>query len=254
MRERNRLGNAASSVWIAITIAVLLSGCAQTAAPEPNIAQRVEGQRATPLPPSGFLGSDYSLLKADAVSGQQAMLAYINPSANFASFNKIMIAPVTFWADSDSTLSADQQQILTNYLYNQLTQTLGKNFTLVNDPGPGVAKLSGALTDATSATPVLRTISVVVPQAHALNLIKAGLTGTYAFVGSATGAAKLTDSVSGQLLAAWSDQRFGTAAVKNAGVWEWGDADHAMNFWATALDNRLVKLGIQNTGALAAAN
>jgi len=51
-----------------------------------------------------------------------------------------------------------------------------------------------------------------------------------------------------------ADQRFGTAAVKNAGVWEWGDADHAMNFWATALDNRLVKLGIQNTGALAAAN
>jgi hypothetical protein len=88
--------------------------------------------------------------------------------------------------------------------------------------GPGVAKLTVALTDATSATPVLRTISVIVPQAHALNLIKAGLTGTYMFVGSATGETKLTDSVTGQLLAAWADQRFGTAAVRNATVWQRG--------------------------------
>ena len=80
------------------------------------------------------------------------------------------------------------------------------------------------------------------------------LTGTYAFVCSATGEAKLTDSMTGQLLAAWADQRFGTAAVKNAGVWEWGDADHAMNYWASALNQRLVTLGIQNTGALTASN
>jgi len=93
-------------------------------------------------------------------------------------------------------------------------QGFGKNFTVVNEPGPGVAKLSVALSDATSATPVLRTVSVIVPQAHTLNLIKAGLTGTYAFVGSATGEAKLTDSVTGQLLAAWADRRFGTAAVR----------------------------------------
>jgi Protein of unknown function (DUF3313) len=95
---------------------------------------------------------------------------------------------------------------------------------------------------------------VVVPQAHALNLIKYGLTGTYAFFGSATGEAKLTDSVSGQLLAAWADQQFGTAAVRNATVYQWGDAEHAMNYWASALDQRLVTLGIQNTGAAPAAS
>jgi hypothetical protein len=59
--------------------------------------------------------------------------------------------------------------------------------------------------------------------------------------------------MSGQLLAAWADQRFGGIAVKNAGVWEWGDADHAMNYWANALDQRLASLGIQQTGATAAA-
>jgi len=232
--------------FAAIMLAALVAGCSQTAAPGPNIAQRVEGEKPAAPPPSGFLGGDYSLLQAGAPgSGQEAMLAYVNSSATWGSYNKIMIEPVTYWADNDSKLSSSEQQILCDYFYNVLQQDIGKNFTIVNEPGPGVAKLTVALSDATSATPVLRTISVIVPQAHALNLIKAGLTGTYAFVGSATGEAKLTDSVSGQLLAAWADQRFGTAAVRNAGVWEWGDADHAMEYWASALDKRLVSLGIQ---------
>ena len=255
MQEGNRIRNSVSSVLLAIALGGLIAGCAQTAAPDPNIVQRVEGQQPAPPPPTGFLGKDYSLLQAGpAGSGQLAMLAYTNASANFTSFNKIMIAPVTYWADDDSKLPLNEQQILCNYAHSVLVQTFSKNFTVVDDPGPGVAKLTAALTDATSATPVLRTISIVVPQAHALNLIKAGLTGTYAFVGSATGEAKLTDSMTGQLLAAWADQRFGTAAVKNAGVWEWGDADHAMNYWASALNQRLVTLGIQNTGALTASN
>jgi len=244
-----------TSVMLFALFAVLLNGCSQSAQPQPNIIQRVAGESVAPPPPSGFLGSDYALLKPGAPgSGQEAMLAYINPSANFGSYTKVMIAPVTFWADDDSKVSAADQQTLCNYFYNVLVQDFGKNFAIVNDPGPGVAKLSVALSDATAATPGLRTISVIVPQAHALNLIKAGLTGTYAFVGSATGEAKLTDSVSGQLLAAWADQRFGTAAVRSATVWQWGDAENAMDFWSNALDKRLATLGIQTSGPVAPNN
>jgi len=240
---------------LAILSGLFLAGCSETGAPAPNIIQRAEGEKPAPPPPTGFLGSDYSLLKPGAPgSGQEAMLAYTNMNANFTSYNKIMIAPVTFWADDDSKVSAADQQTLCNYLYNLLVQTLGKNFVLVNEPGPGVLKLSAALSDATAATPGLRTVSVIVPQAHVLNIIKYGLTGTYAFVGSATGEAKLTDSVSGQLLAAWADQRFGTAAVKNATVFQWGDADNAMNYWANGLDQRLGTLGVQHSGTTAAAN
>jgi hypothetical protein len=233
----------------------LLAACSQTTGQSPNIIQRAEGETPAAPPQSGFLGSDYSLLQpasSGSVEGQKAALAYINPNANWSSYNKIMIAPVTYWADSNSTLSADQQQALCNYFYTVLQKTLSQHFTVVMDPGPGTLKFAAALTDASSATPVLRTVSVVVPQAHALNMIKYGLTGKYAFVGSATGEAKLTDSDSGQLLAAWQDQQFGTAAVRNATVWQWGDADDAMNYWAKALDQRLVSLGVQQTGGAAA--
>jgi hypothetical protein len=232
---------------------LLMIGCAATSAPAPNIIQRVQGEAPPPPPPSGFLGSDYALLKPAAEgSGQKAMLAYTDMNANFTSYHAIIIAPVTYWAGDDSKLSASDQQILCNYFYGKLKHDFSQNFTLVTDPGPGVSRLTVALTDASSATPVLRTISVVVPQAHALSLIKYGLTGTYAFVGSATGEAKLTDSVSGELLAAWSDERFGSGAVKNAGVWQWGDAENAMDYWANGLDQRLVTLGIQHSAGTAA--
>ena len=235
----------------ALIAALGLWACSPTTGAAPNIIQRAEGETPAAPAPTGFLGSDYSLLKPAASDpGQKAALAYTDPNANFTSYHAIIIAPATYWADNDSKLSKSEQQILCNYFYTVLTADFGKNFRIVTDPGPGVATLTVALTDATSAIPALRTISVVVPQAHALSLIKYGLTGTYAFVGSATGEAKLTDSVSGELLAAWADQQFGTAAVRNAAVWQWGDAEHAMNYWANGLDQRLVTLGIPNTAPL----
>lgn len=252
MQSWNKVTTVAAGSVLALALGALLGGCAQTAAPAPNIVERVKGETPEVPQASGFLGNDYSLLKpASANPGQKAMLAYTNTAVTFSSYDKIMITPVTFWADSDSKLSSEDQQKLCDYFYNLLQEDFSKNFTVVNQPGPGVAELSVALTDATSAVPVLRTISVVVPQAHALSLIKQGLTGSYSFVGSATGEAKLTDSVTGQLLAAWADKRIGTGAVRNAAVWQWGDADNAMKYWANGLDERLATLGIRSTGTVA---
>ena len=180
------------------------------------------------------------------------MLVYTNPSANFSSYSKIMIAPVTFWGGDDTKVSAADQQALCNYFYSVLQKDLSQNFTVVDQPGPGVLKFSAALTDASSAVPVLRTISIIVPQARALSTIKMAATGTYAFVGSAEGEAKLTDSVSGQILAAWADKRVGGVSLKNVDVFTWGDADNAMDYWAKGLDQRLITLGVQHTGSVAA--
>ena len=78
-------------------------------------------------------------------------------------------------------------------------------------------------------------------------------TGTYAFVGSAQGAMKLNDSVSGELLAAAVDKRVGGTSIKNVDVFQWGDADNAIKYWADLTDQRLVSFGVQQTAATAAA-
>lgn len=241
-----------SGIISVVAFGVLVAGCSQTAAPAPNIVERAQGETPAPPTPSGFLGSDYSLLQPGAPgSGQEAMLRYLAPNVQWSNYTSILVLPVTFWAEDDSKVSSKDQQILCDYFYVTIVQYLSKNFTIAAGPGPGVARLDVALSDATSATPGLRTISVVVPQAHALNVLKYVATGTYAFVGSATAEAKLTDSESGQLLGAWADQRFGTAAVKNAGVWQWGDAENAMNYWANGLDQKLVSLGAGKPAAAA---
>jgi Protein of unknown function (DUF3313) len=228
----------------------LLAGCSQTAAPEPSIIQRAQGETPAPPPPSGFLGSDYSLMTPPAEgSDQKAMLRYVNPSVNWGSYNQIIIAPVTFWAADDSKVSAADQQALCNYAYNEFTKVLSKNFILASQPGPGVMKVSVALTDATSAVPGLRSISVVVPQARALSAIKMVATGTYAFVGSAQGAFKANDSVSGQLLAAAVDKRVGGTSITNVDVFQWGDAQNAIDYWAKLTDQRLASFGVQSSVA-----
>jgi hypothetical protein len=228
----------------------LLAGCSQTAAPAPNILQRAQGETPAPPPPSGFLGSDYSLLTPpDAGSDQKAMLRYVAPNVNWSTYNKIMIAPVTFWAADDSKVSAADQQALCNYTYNEFVKVLGKNFILTGEPGPGVAKLSVALTDATSAVPGLRSISVIVPQMRALSAIKMLATGSYSFVGSAQGALKLNDSISGQLLAAAVDKRVGGTSITNVAVFQWGDAQNAINYWADLTDKRLKSFGVQSSVA-----
>ncbi|SRR6266851_1472516 len=255
MNREGRKMKLATGLLTILLGGLVVAGCSQTAAPEPSVIQRATGETVAPPQSNGFLGGDYSLLTPpEGGTDQKALLRYVNPSANWGSYNKIIIAPVTFWAADDSKVSAADQQALCNYMYTVLVKDVGKNFTLVDQPGPGVIKLSAALTDATSAVPGLRSISVIVPQARALSVIKMAATGTYAFVGSAQGAIKLNDSSSGQLLAAAVDKRVGGASITNVTVFQWGDAENAMKYWGDLIDQRLVSFGVQQSSPAAASN
>jgi hypothetical protein len=99
-----------------------------------------------------------------------------------------------------------------------------------------------ALTDATSAPPVLRTISVVVPQARLLSAASSLVTGQYAFTGSVQTEGEVTDAATGKRIAAWVDKRFGGTSIKNADVWKWGDAEKAIDVWADLAATRFVAL------------
>jgi hypothetical protein len=139
--------------------------------------------------------------------------------------------------------------MLTAYFYNQLKQDLQAHFTLVDQGGSGVLVLQVALTNATSATPGLRSVSVIVPQARILNGVQSLATGSYAFVASAEGQMKATDAVTGQLLAAAVDKRAGGMSLSTTAQWQWGDAENAMNYWAEKITNRLLTLQGRATAA-----
>lgn len=220
--------------------ALLLSGCATTVESTPEAAKALES--GGPLPPAvtGFFGSDASKLTPGPEGG--AALAYVNQNAQWSKYTKIQLMPVEFWAAADSKVSTSDQQILTGYFYNKLKEDLGQSFTLVDQPGPDVLTLRVALMDATTAVPGLRSISVIVPQARILNGAQSLATGSYAFVGSAEGEMKATDSTTGEMLAGAVDQRAGGMGIKGAASFEWGDAENAMDYWAQKITNRLLQL------------
>lgn len=217
--------------WARIGVAALLivgfaSACTTT--------QQVRVQQADVK--CGFLGSDCERLAPGAKG--QFDLRYVNPSANWRQYTKVIVDPVTFWGDSGK-VSAAEQQALADHFYQVLREQLGKRFQLVDEPGPGAMRVQVALTDVEPATPGLRTISTVVPQVRILNTLKYAATGTYAFVGGAQGEAKLTDAVTGQLLGEAVDRRVGGGSLKAAAQWQWGDAENAMTDWATQVTERL---------------
>jgi Protein of unknown function (DUF3313) len=186
----------------------------------------------------GFLGPVCSQLKTGA-PGQQIAWLYTNPSVNWTKYKKLMIQPVTFWDDEKSKVSVEDQHRLTNFLYATLEQEMTKQFQVSDQDGPDVMQLQIALIDVAAATPVLRTITMVIPQARILATIKRGITGSYPFVGGVQAEFKLTDSLTGEVLAAGVDRRIGGGSISTAAQWEWGDAENVMKAWSKLAAERL---------------
>jgi hypothetical protein len=236
LRNKMLVGVAAAT----LAAAFMAAGCSTTVENQPAAAKALESGGPLPSSVTGFLGADASRLAPGPEGG--AALVWINPNAQWASYTKIQLMPVEFWAAADSKVSQADQAVLTEYFYNQLQTNLAKSFTLVDQPGPGVITLRVALMDATTAVPGLRSVSVIVPQARVLNMAQSLATDSYAFVGSAEAEMKATDSVSGQLLAEAVDQRAGGMGLKGAASFQWGDAQNAMDYWAQKIPNRFSQL------------
>jgi hypothetical protein len=191
--------------------------------------------KLTPTETPGRLSGAALAGSGEAVAG----LRYVDPGARWSQYQKVLIAPVTFWGGDDTKVSPKDQHQLSDYFYQAIEQALSKKFQVVQEPDPGVITIQVALVDVTTATPILRTISMVVPQARALNTLKYLATGSYGFVGSAEAEMKAMDSVTHQVLVAAVDKRVGGGSLGTAAQWQWGDAENAMNAWAQQLATRL---------------
>jgi hypothetical protein len=80
---------------------VMATGCSQTVESKPAVVEQMQSGNVSPAI-SGFFGSSYTLLQPGQ-AGQAAMV-YVNPSAQWSQYNKIMLEPVEFW-DSPTPLS-----------------------------------------------------------------------------------------------------------------------------------------------------
>ena len=94
-----------------LALAGLLAGCAA-------------GSQARSVQESGFLG-DYSML-SEGKEGE-ALRVYKNPNANWASYDKVMLDPVTVWMGADTQMKGvppEDSQHLADLLYFKITNAL----------------------------------------------------------------------------------------------------------------------------------
>jgi len=92
-------------------------------------------------------------------------------------------------------------------------------------------RLRVGITEAGKNIPVLDNLTAAIPTAMVLSKGKKYIGGTEAFVGEATIEGELTDSQTGELLAAGVDRRGGGKYAWKS-LERWGDVEAALTYWA----------------------
>jgi hypothetical protein len=202
-------------------------------------------QRADVQPVPGFL-PDQLLLRPGG-SGQ-ADLVYRSPTANFASYNKVILEPFAIWAAPDSQLNAvpvNQRQAAANALYSDLYKALSRRRQMVTSPSPGTMRMRFALIDATIPNATINTVATYTPYAStAYDLASLAFNnGVGYFAGTATAEGYAMDATTGGLLWQAVDKRGGTTAMAENTLNTWNDVDHAFQAWSEQLASRMHELG-----------
>lgn len=187
---------------------------------------------------SGFLG-DYSELRDGGKD--EARYVYINPSADFAKYTKVKLAPVTVWRSETSQLnevaSAEIKE-LSDHLYSSVHAALSEDYQIVDSNGADVMLVRVAMTEAVGASQVMNSVSTIIPIGLVASAGKKLATGSHAFVGKAAVEMEILDSSTGERLAAAVDERAGSKGVES----EWTQVKKTYDFWADKLQDRLRRL------------
>jgi hypothetical protein len=204
-----------------LAVVVAVGGCATTS-------------RARSVEETGFLGPDYALLTPGGTG--QAQMVYQRPGVDWASYQNVLLDPVTLWRNPDSkekAMSSRDAQLLTDYFYGVIREALDKQgIPLVTVPEPHTLRAKVAITQAKESHVVLDVVSTVVPSAHAAASLTGLITGKPAFVGEGQVEAKATDAMTGELLEAGIDRRVGGKALTASEFSSWGDVERMMRLWA----------------------
>lgn len=144
--------------------AALLAGCAAE----------------TPKPGefSGFLGNYSNMEEVQAPSGQKAF-RWISPKLKPSNYSAVMVSQVQFYPKAEPTAQVSQETLdeIRNYATETFTRALREKVRVVTSPGPGVAKITAAITAVKPSEEGLAAYQYV-PIAFVVTMAKRGVAGT----------------------------------------------------------------------------
>ncbi len=186
--------------------------------------------------PSGFLG-DYSILEPGGDG--QAQLRYVK-DMDFSVYHSMILESVTLWHEGSPKVTPEEQQALTDYAYVAFHDAFRRSFRMVREPGEGVIRAKIALTEVTGARVLANAITTVLPQLRTLSRLGALATDQSFAAGRASLELEILDSLTGERLGAWVDERMGAKALRHA-FSRWADVEAAIDFWAATSAARVEK-------------
>jgi len=186
--------------------------------------------------PSGFL-NDYSKLHPAADDTEATMVYFTGDKVKFKSYTKVWLEPVQVWRGEKSEakdLEKEDAQYLSQFLWSKLDEEFRKNYEMAQSPGSDVMHLRVGITEAGKNVPVVDNLTAAYPAALVLSKGKQYIGSTESFVGKSTIEVEVTDSQTGELLAAAVDRRGGGKYAWKS-FHRWGDVEEAYTYWAKKL-------------------
>ncbi|SLM48688.1 putative Lipoprotein [Nitrospira japonica] len=214
-----------------ILVVTLLAACSPT-------------KQARSVDTSGFLGPIYPLMHKG--EDGEALLLYKNPKVATiprGTYKKMLLDHVQVWGPP--TTDPDRQaraQKIADLLYTLAYDSMSQDYEMASEPGPGVLHAQVAITRADPAYVVLRAVSTIPAPMNAFavaSMLKNIGTGKPLFVGDASLELKLSDSQTGEVLAASADRRVGNKRLDADSFDSWDDVHKALAYWVEKARYRL---------------
>jgi hypothetical protein len=156
---------------------------------------------------------------------------YSGANNDWHKYHAVIVDPVSVYTAPDQqfgkTSDADKAA-LAAYMQKQFAEALTPKFSLVTERGPTTLRIHVTLTGVETSTPVLSTLTKILPVGLVINVVQTARDRQAIFTGSVSYAVEIYDSASNQLLRAyvakeypWAESlptSFGTTAASRAGV------------------------------------
>jgi hypothetical protein len=179
---------------------------------------------------SGFLEGYYDNLQPGPEGGVK--MRWLKPGINFGKYNKFMVDSVVFFFADDSEYKGIDPQVmkdLADSFNKEIVTALQKNYTIVTEPGPDVARLKIAITGFKQSRPGLSAVTSIVPIGLAISTVKKGASGSWTGSGATSTEFMALDSTTNDVIALAADNRTAGFTERFS---KWGSAEEAFKFWA----------------------
>jgi hypothetical protein len=156
---------------------------------------------------------------------------YSAPDNDWRKYNAVIVDPVMIYSGPDQQFgdtSIVDKAALATYMQQQFAETLKPKFALIDKPGPTTLRLHVTLTGVETSTPVLCSLTKIVPVSLIINVVQAARDKQAIITGSVSYAVEIYDSASNHLLRAYVAKQypgaenlpacFGSSAASRAGI------------------------------------